>query len=224
MSDHQSPTFVRSGPELLETGLVHNFLQPESPGPYPTVVLIHGRKGNEEVMWVFRRTIPRNWLIVAPCANLLEPDGGYSWVIQPDTTWSTLADFDPAAEAMKRFLDALPLLYNADPDRMILVGFSQGAATAFSTAMRYPGSVHGIASLVGFMPQPGGRDIAGTLPDLPVFMAVGTEDERLPLALARQSRDLALATGAAVEYHEYETGHKLTAAGMRDLHTWLLAR
>ena len=58
------------------------------------------------------------------------------------------------------------------------MGFSQGAAASLAIAIRETELVQGIASLVGFMPLQ--ADVAieeARLTDLPVFMAVGTEDD-----------------------------------------------
>lgn len=224
MPADRQPTSVRSGPELMATGLPHNVLQPATPGPYPTVVMLHGRLGNEEVMWIFRRTIPKGWLMVAPRATLRDPGGGYSWAIQPFGEWPATDAFDPATDAVKRFIESLPSLYNADPDRTYLMGFSQGAATSFCTALRYPGLVRGIASLVGFVPLTGDADLDGALDGLPVFMANGREDRMVPLEQAHRSRDVLLAAGAELDYHEYDIGHKMTPDGLRDLQVWWAAR
>lgn len=65
---------------------------------------------------------------------------------------------------------------------------------------------------------------AARLADLPVFMAVGTEDDRVPLEIARESGKAVRAMGAFLEYREYETGHKLNGAGMRKLRQWWAER
>lgn len=218
------PPLVEDGPEFEATGLVHRYQVPAGPGPYPTVVLLHGRYGSEDVMWVFRRVIPRPWLQVAPRAVMPETRPGYSWLHQPPDFWPAMADFEPAVEALVNFLNALPRVYNADPDRLFLMGFSQGAAVALSVAFTRPGLVRGIASLVGFAPRVGDGDLAIGLDGLPVFMAVGTEDERIPLEQSLRSADILRQAGADLDYHQYPTGHKLTAEGMKDLQAWWLAR
>ncbi len=55
-------------------------------------------------------------------------------------------------------------------------------------------------------------------------MAHGTRDDVLPVTAARAARDALAGAGAAVTYHEYPIGHKLSAQGMRDLTAWLRAR
>ena len=62
------------------------------------------------------------------------------------------------------------------------------------------------------------------LADLPVFMAVGTEDDRVPLEIAREAGKAVRAMGAFLAYREYDTGHKLNGDGMRKLKQWWAER
>lgn len=215
------PVFVDGDTAVLP----HRVLPPNTPGPYPTVVMIHGHLGNEEVMWIFRQTLPEEWLVVAPRAIVADGDGRYSWHPRQQNEWPALSEFDTAVDTLLQFIDSLPELYNANPNQIYLMGFSQGAATSFALAMREPERVQGIASLVGFMPL-GVEEAIETarLADLPVFMAVGTEDERIPLEIARECGKAVRAAGAYLEYREYDTGHKLNGEGMRKLKGWWAER
>lgn len=219
-----------SKPILVENDtavLPHRVLQPNHnpKAPHPTIVMIHGHLGNEDVMWIFAQTLPKEWLVVAPRAIIDEGDGRYSWHPRQQNEWPTLAAFDTAVDQLLQFIDRLPTLYGADPDQIYLMGFSQGAATAFAAAIREPARFKGVASLVGFMPLAVDEAIeTARLADLPVFMAVGTEDERVPLEIARESGKAVRAAGAYLEYREYETGHKLNGEGMRKLRKWWAER
>lgn len=216
------PLLISEGPGYEASGLVHRVKQPAATGPHPTVMMIHGRAGNEEVMWVFARALPPSWLVVAPRAIQVDPDdGGYSWHPRQADEWPSLPMFDEGVAAVHRFIHALPDLYQADLERVYLMGFSQGAAVAYATALRHPGLVKGIAGLVGFVPTETDAAVANApLEGLPVFMAAGREDERIPLSVSRQAAEVMRAAGADVEYHEYDTGHKLNAQGMRELKAW----
>lgn len=225
MAENDKSQLFTQGPAVEQAGLVHRVLQPTGPGPHPTVVMLHGRSGDEDVMWVFARTVPRNWLLVAPRAIKADPDGGYSWHPRHQDEWPPLDRFDEATAAVTRFVNALPQLYNADPDHVYLMGFSQGAATAYATAMRQPELVQGIAGLVGFVPTEADAVLAAkALKGLPILMAVGKEDERIPYAVSQASAQALRNTGAELEYYEYDTGHKLNAQGMRDLKQWWAER
>ena len=205
--------------------LPHRVLQPEVAGLHPTVVMIHGQLGSEDVMWIFGQTLPEGWLVVAPRGIVAETKGRFSWHPRQQDEWPILAAFETAVDKLLEFIHTLPNLYEADPNNVYLMGFSQGAAASLAMAMREPELVKGIASLVGFMPGLADDAIEeARLTDLPVFMAVGTEDERVPLAIARESGKAVRAAGAYLEYREYETGHKLNGAGMRKLKQWWAER
>ena len=201
--------------------LPHRVLQPKIAGPHPTILMVHGRWGTEDVMWIFQQTLPEDWLIVAPRGIVQEENGYFSWHPRQQDEWPTLAAFETAVATLIQFIHTLPNLYNADLNHIYLMGFSQGAATSLATAIHQPDLIKGIASLVGFMPH-GAEDAIETarLAELPVFMAAGTKDERIPLSIARESAKAVRAAGAFLAYHEYETGHKLNGAGMRDLKQW----
>lgn len=216
---NKTPQLVESGAAFRETGLVHRVLQPSGEGPFPTVVMVQGRKGNEDVMWVFAQTVPKTWQIISVRAPVPEEDG-YSWHA-PLGRLPVLAEMDDAVETVTRFIRALPAVYNSDPAQIYLMGFSQGTAVSLATAIKYPTLVQGIAGLVGFFPEtPANILAAAPLKNLPVFMAVGEKDDTIPLELARQSGEAVRAAGAWLEYREYPTGHKLNGAGMRRLQSW----
>jgi phospholipase/carboxylesterase len=205
-----------------QAGLVHTVRRPEGDGPFRTAVLLHGRNGNEEVMWVFAHTLPDDLLLVAPRAIKNGDDGqGYSWHPHDPKTWPTMAEFEEAVAALEKFIAALPDLYEADLSQLYLMGFSQGAALGLSTMMKNPELAQGLAALVGFLPLEHDALVAERpLTERPIFMAAGMEDERIPLNLARRSAKAIRQAGADLTYNEYDTGHRINRQGMRDLSVW----
>jgi phospholipase/carboxylesterase len=220
MSD-EGPFLVNAGPALARARLPHRVLVPGGTKPYPAVVMLHGRSGDEDAMWIFVRALPKEWLVVSPRGIKPDPAGGYAWHPRQRDEWPPLPMFDEAVAALTHFLQALPELYAADPDRVYLMGFSQGAATAYATAMRHPGLVQGIAGLVGFVPVESDAAIeTRVLRELPIYTAVGKEDPFIPLGRARGCAETLRASGADLSYREYDTGHRISAQGMRDLKAW----
>jgi phospholipase/carboxylesterase len=216
---------VDSGPAFERAGLVHRVRESAGAAPHPAVVMLHGRSGTEDVMWVFARALPGEWLVAAPRAIHADPDGGYSWHPRRPDEWPPLIEFDDAAAAIAGFIGALPELYGADARRIYLMGFSQGAAAAYAAALKYPKLARGIAGLVGFMPTQYEGAVAGALLNgLPVFMAAGQSDERIPVERSELCAAALRALGAELEYHLYAAGHKLDAQGMRDLTRWWTER
>ena len=225
LADNNGPELIENGPNFEKAGLVHRVIRPNTNPPHRTAILLHGRSGNEDVMWIFQRTLPKDWLIVAPRAIKDDPAGGYAWHPRQRDEWPTLVTFAEAVSAVTQFIHALPSLYGADLEQIYMMGFSQGAATAVATAMRYPNLVQGIAALVGFAPEDCESEVGpGVLDGLPVFMAVGAQDSTIPLAISEKSADTLRKAGADLTYEVYETGHKLNSAGMRALRGWWAER
>lgn len=221
MSAQSPPRLVADGPALAATGLVHRVRQPTTPGPHPAIVLLHGRSGDEDVMWLLDRALPPGCLVVAPRAILADPAGGYAWHPRRPHEWPSVPMFDQAVAAVTQFVRALPFEYAADPDRIFLMGFSQGAATALATALQHPGLVRGVVALVGFMPT--GVDplqALVALGGLPVFVAAGQRDDVIPLDVARAAAQVLREAGADLTYREYDTGHKLDRAAINELRQW----
>ncbi len=207
-------------------GLPHRVIEPEGEGPHPTIVMLHGRHGNEMVPWVFARTLPKNWLLVAPRAIEFDPetdatdDIGYSWMFMGNE-WPHVDAFADGVEAIHEFVTNLPDVYNADPERIYFLGFSQGAAAAYAYAVQYPDHVQGISGLVGFTPKLDDELIAQQpLANKPIFLSIGETDDRVPLHIAQIGRKVLASAGATITAHQYPVGHKLNGQGMRDLATW----
>jgi phospholipase/carboxylesterase len=221
MSGTPDTRLVADGPALALGGLPHRVHEPENPGPRRALVMLHGRRGDENVMWVLARTVPAGWLLVAPRGPRPDPEGGYAWHPRKRDEWPPLETFDAAVAAVVKLIRALPDLYDADPNHFYLMGFSQGAATAYATALRHPGLVKGIAGLVGFMPVVGDEVLnRKPLAGLPVFMSVGQRDPLIPLTVAEACAHNLRAAGAALEYHAYDTVHKVDVKGMQALKRW----
>lgn len=193
--------------------------QPAAPPPHPTVLLLHGLHGNETVMGVFTPAVPPHALWVSPRAPVATRPNSYSWLnkLPAGRYWPTWDDMQDGVSALADFVAGLPAL-GGDPNRLWLAGFSQGAALALAFAAAHPGRVHGLASLVGFVPE---GPAPATLAGVPVLMLMGEQDDTVTLPHAQAGAEALRHSGAQVQAHTYPTGHKLNAQGMKDLKAWL---
>ncbi len=107
--------------------------------------------------------------------------------------------------------------------KIVLAGFSQGAAMALQTGLRHPERLAGLLVLSSFLPLPDAvaAEASPANRDVPIFMAHGTRDPMIPLGRARDSRDLLLALGYRVEWREYPMPHAVCAEEIADLSAWL---
>ena len=200
--------------------LVHRTQLPHlAPGQLaPAVIMIHGWQGDEKVMTIFERTLPPGVAIISPRAPLDMNNGGFGWYQPVDDENSQLAGL----AALRAFVSGLPARYPIDPRRIILMGFSQGAAMSNALLLSDPALVAAVASLAGFLPESARRWLkTGRLAGKSVFIAHGTADTTVPAERALAARDALQSAGATVEYHDYPMAHKLNAQGMRDLKDWL---
>ncbi len=220
---------ITSGEAFEALGLPYRVRIPPGDGPHPLLIMVHGLDGNEDVTWVFGRVAGPQWLILSPRAPLATA-GGFSWYpsTPPDVSPDPEA-FAAGLTALQRFIEGALRLYPVDRKRVVLLGFSQGTAMIYADALRQHAlpvmqhSVAAIAALSGFIAQPDSVTIPA-LNGLPVLMLHGTQDERVPIDIARRDRDRLRTAGASVTYEESAIGHKVSAAGMRLLAHWLASQ
>ena len=213
-------------PGSIESGLIHCTRIPREASweqRVPVVVMLHGWGGDESVMWIFRRTVPAGVAAITPRAPIRLAEGQFIWFTHADERLHPDPDtFEAALTKLHKFLASLPQLYPVELSRLTLIGFSQGAALGNAYALGFPGTLAGLASLAGGIPQLAGTGYRpDSLAGLQVFIAHGVRDEILPLTVAQHTRDVYTELGAAVTYGEYSTAHKMNPPAINDLKSWL---
>ncbi|MDF1793533.1 MAG: alpha/beta fold hydrolase [Thalassobaculaceae bacterium] len=121
--------------------------------------------------------------------------------------WFSLQSRDPAdmlagirvtAPQVNAYLDGELDRLGLGPEKLALVGFSQGTMTALYTALRRPAPIAGIVGYSGAL-------IAGDLPDdpvtatPPVVLVHGTADEVVPFGAMQHAEATLTEAGLAVE-------------------------
>jgi len=106
--------------------------------------------------------------------------------------------------------------------RIILAGFSQGCAMTIQTGLRHPETLAGMICLSGYVPLADKLPAERTEASLatPIFMAHGRHDNVVPFARAQQSRDVLVALGYQVEWHEYTMQHSVCLEEVQQLSAW----
>jgi len=113
-------------------------------------------------------------------------------------------------------------------ERIVLAGFSQGGAIALHAALRERERYAGLMGLSTWLPLEASFDAevarseSSQPRDLPVFLAHGSYDPMLPLALGEHTRDVLAAAGFRPEWHSYPMAHAVCAEEIRDIRAWLL--
>ncbi|TFK82451.1 Phospholipase/carboxylesterase [Polyporus arcularius HHB13444] len=110
--------------------------------------------------------------------------------------------------------------------KIVLVGFSQGAALSLMTALTTLHELGGVASLSGWIPQQSRQAMHQIEPSLPVFWSHGTADEEVPLSYGEECtaflRDSLQLPVDKVTFKTYEgLEHAVNEDVLSDLAAWL---
>jgi predicted esterase len=91
------------------------------------------------------------------------------------------------------------------PERVALLGFSQGACLALEYAARHPRRYGGLVGLSGALIENGDqpRTYSGDLAGTPVFLGCADEDFHIPAGRVERTADLLTQLGAAVATRIY---------------------
>ncbi len=215
--------------EIRETGLRHRVYFPPNywAEEQALVVLVHGRAGNDQVMWTFSKVLENTKaVVVAPQAPLADAKGGWSWWLvdgnkEPVDVGGD--DLFAATSTLASFLDRFCEYHKLTPRVIIGIGFSQGAAVLSALSLTKPSLFSGVAMLAGFVPHAGFEASLKTerasQPHL--FVAHGTMDEVIPLDVAENGVLVLKSLGFQVELVTDTVGHKVGVNAQRSLRYWL---
>jgi phospholipase/carboxylesterase len=107
--------------------------------------------------------------------------------------------------------------------RVVLAGFSQGGAIALFAGLRHPARLAGIVALSTYLPLDStlAAEAHPANAAVPIFMAHGTFDPVVPMALGEDSKCLILGQGIPLEWHTYPMEHSVSAEEIADLRAFL---
>ncbi|MEM9208655.1 MAG: carboxylesterase, partial [Pseudomonadota bacterium] len=113
--------------------------------------------------------------------------------------------------------------------RIVVAGFSQGGAIALHMALRSVEPLAGLLALSTWLPLADrleaevAQGSSARITDLPVFLAHGSFDPMLPVAMGYETRERLEGLGITVEWHEYPMMHAVCAEEIDDISRWLSA-
>ncbi len=110
--------------------------------------------------------------------------------------------------------------------RIVLAGFSQGGALAAHVALRHPQKLAGLMVLSGYLLFPDRllTEIRQANRNTAVFVAHGSMDPMVPVAMGRDLARRLEQLQLAVEWHEYPMQHSVIHEELLDMGAWLRTR
>ena len=192
---------------------------------YPTILALHGRGSNEEDLIGLAQYLPEGLLWISPRASLVLGPGSYEWyrvrvIGKPDPE-----QVQAALDTIHHFIDEILAEYPIDPQRLFLLGFSQGSILSMCYTLTYPSRVAGVIAQSGYIPENVDLEVDETgIKGKPFLLTHGEQDTMLPVEWGRASRDRLQALGADVEYHEFPMGHNVSMESLKVIYRWLEKR
>lgn len=189
---------------------------------YPTILALHGRGSNEADLIGLAPHLPEGLLWISPRAPLLLGPGSYEWyrvrVIGKPDPEQVLA----ALETIDHFIDEILAAYPIDPQKLFLLGFSQGSILSMCYTLTHPSRVAGVIAQSGYIPN----NVELKINEVGVkgksfILTHGDQDTMLPVEWDRASRDRLRALGVDLEYHEFSMGHNVSIESLEVIHKWL---
>jgi len=172
------------------------------------LVLLHGRGGSAQDMLDLARDLDRPrfaWLVPEAAGRHWYP---YSLLEKPERNRPHL---NSALALLKRVMEKIAAA-NLGPDRVVLLGFSQGASVALEFAARNARRYGGLVALSGALLGPEGtpRDYTGSLAATPLFLGCGDTDPNLPKRRVDETAAVFERLGATVTQRVYPgLGHAI---------------
>jgi phospholipase/carboxylesterase len=210
--------------------LTHLVQEPHMPPPEgtkpPLLILLHGVGSNEYDLMGLTPYLDPRFLVLSARGPLTLGPSAFGWYPVQFTPTGPIADESIAETSRERLLRFIPEAveaYDADPARVYLMGFSQGAIMSLFTALTRPNVVTGIVPMSGRLLNATleKRASEDALRGLPVFAVHGIYDKVLPISEGRFIRDELSKLPVALTYKEYEMAHEVSSESLRDVAAFL---
>lgn len=199
-------------------GFIHQFIPGAEGNSAPVLLLLHGTGGDENGLLDLGRTLRPGAALLSPRGKVLE-DGMPRFFRRLAEGVFDEADLIARTHELADFVATAAADYQFDAQKVVAVGYSNGANIAASTLLLRPGVLAGAILLRAMVPL-----IPEKLPELsaiPVFLASGQNDPIVPPENAEQLAAMLRKAGAAVSLQWSPSGHHLDSAEIAAAKAWL---
>lgn len=183
-------------------------IAPHHQPPQGLIVLLHGWGANAQDLASLAPLLRLpDYQFVCPDAPFPHPHvpQGKMWYDLETAKYEGLAE---SQSLLTDWLNGLEATTGVPSSRTLVAGFSQGGAMALDVGLNRNElqPFAGLVAFSGYLHAPIESAIA-TRP--PVLILHGTQDPIVPVAAARQARDLLTQLGIATQYREFDIAHEI---------------
>jgi phospholipase/carboxylesterase len=213
---------------LRRMNLLHTAYVPAGDGPFPTILALHGWGASaQDLLGLAPFLHGGEALVVCPegpvAFEIQQGFVGHGWFPIRTGRPPDPSEFGRGAALLRGFVDEMLRTYPVNRRKLVVLGFSQGGVMGYDLVLRDPEHFAGLVALSSWLPQELAAAVGKRpeLAQLPVFVAHGTQDPMLPVAMGQGSRDALIGLGVPATYREYAMGHEVSPELLRDLVEWL---
>lgn len=201
----------------MSESFVHRF-EPGVEGETRTLLLLHGTGGDENDLIPLGQTVLPGAAILSPRGRVLEGDLPRFFRRFAEGVFD-LENLYAEATALGEFVSQSATRYNFELEKVIALGFSNGANMAHSLMMLHPNVVQDSVLIRAMTTLPDFKPSG--LEGKHVFLSSGRVDPMTPVDDAEFLANQLRSGGADVTHHWVDAGHNLTRAELGTIHDWL---
>lgn len=189
----------------------------------PILFMLHGYGSNEQDLFSFRETLPKDWIIISFRAPRDTQFEGYSWFDINFNDSENYIDVAQAKESLNGVLESILKIinnYGLTESKVHLCGFSQGGILCYALALKYPELFTNVACLSAYTEE---KILDGIVRDkkklekLRFFVSHGTDDAVIPIDWGRKAAELLYDLNCYFTFREYMSGHGVNQKNYMDL-------
>ena len=208
----------------ISTDLIYKTVEPRRivGGKSPALILLHGRGADENDLLGLSQYVDDRMAVYSIRAPYPFEFGGFTYFRLDDDGTAEPLMFKASYSHLANFVDGVVLQPGIDARRIFLMGFSMGTIMAYALSLTRPEKFAGVIAQSGFV-----RDHLelqfrwSELSGCPFIITHGVHDPIIPISLARQTKEMFLASNAKVDYKEYDMGHEISQESLSDVVAWL---
>jgi len=208
--------------------LLHTAHVPAGPGPFPTILALHGWGASaHDLIGLAPQIRLGEALFLCPQGPVvLEQAPGqraYGWFPLSEAREIEPASLVSARGLLEGFLEDVMERYPIDRERVVMLGFSQGGVMAYDLALGRPERFAALVALSSWLPDAvlSGLQENEARASLATLVVHGTNDPMVAIDNAKEAKEKLSALGVDAAWGEYEMGHEINQNALRDLIGWL---
>lgn len=191
---------------------------------YPLILTLHGMGSNEKDIFPWVESLIEDAIIFS-LRGPLQLGSGYAFFQIHRIGFPVVETLEDVISGLKELIETLPKFYPIDPERIFLVGFSQGSIVSMSFALKHSHLIKGVVALHGYIPQyikDKNHPISNQ--NLSILIAQGETDPMFGPKIGEDNQLYFKERLHDVTFKMYPHGHHVSTLEQHDLLQWIKER